>query len=219
MEGGRKLTYVIVNFSFRDVGDLRCASVCRGRSDGRGLQSQERAVPRREALASRSCRRVAVRALRARSTLIRTAACCRGRDCANPARASSRWASLGFKHAWAGVAACSTRFAKTLTLLRLCLRDKRSMILEMRTWPLATDVAPRVHSRISATIAADANLCRDPRCASFTPRQPPIAPRSQAIIANHAFAARLSAQRLRSCKLRVTRLRGSLHRNWNLWFC
>ena len=36
-------------------GDLRCASVRRPRSDDRGQQCQEWAVPRREAPASRIC--------------------------------------------------------------------------------------------------------------------------------------------------------------------
>ena len=85
-------SFVFVTFRVPRRGDLCCASVCRPRSDGRGLHCQERVVPRREAPASQRCRRAAELADSDCSVLP-------GQRLRQPCARPSRWAERELKHA------------------------------------------------------------------------------------------------------------------------
>ena len=175
-ESHSRLRLAFVTFRVPRRGDLRCASVCRPRSDGRGLQCQERAVPRREAPASRSCRRAAERADSDWSVLP-------GQGPRQPCARPSRWAGRNLKHAqgrrcslqrWV----CGDSDAAALVLTRQEISDRRD----------AHVVASHGRRATCACTHFSRNLQQmrifvgipDTRASAVTSNQSPLATRSQA---------------------------------------
>ena len=167
-------------------GDLRCAFVCRPR---RGLQCQERAVPRRKAPVSRSCRRAAELADSDCSMLPGQRQC---QPCARP----SRWAGRVLNHAQGRRCSlqrliCGDSDAAALVLTRQEISDRRD----------AHVVASQGRRATCACTHFGRNLQQmrifvgipDARASAVTSNHSPLATRSHTTFANQP--ARHSARR------------------------
>ena len=181
---------VVPLFEFRAGGNIRCASVCRPRSGGRGLQCQERAVPRREAPVSRSCRRAAELADSDCSVLP-------GQRLRQPCVRPSRWAGRDLNHALGRRCSqqrliCGDSDAAALVLTRQEISDRRD----------AHVVASHGRRATCACTQLSRNLQQmrifvgipDARASAVTSNQSPLATRSHTAFANQP-AARHSARR------------------------